>query len=482
MSARVVETHTSTLLFLDGQVLKRKKPLDLGFADFRTLAAREAACEQEVRLNRRLAPDVYLGTATVLGVDGAPCEHLVVMRELPAGTRLAALVAAGADVDGALREVASQVAALHRASPAPARLLPVADADGLRSLWQQGLSALEAFPEQVPPEVVARTRDLALRWLDGRRPLLHRRQDRVVDGHGDLLADDVYVLPDGPRLLDCLEFDERLRVGDGLADVAFLAVDLERLGAPVAGRLLLDAYRAQAADDGPAGLEDHYLAYRAHVRAKVGCLHGAQQPGSARGLADLALAHLERARVRLVLVGGLPGSGKSTVASRLAARHGWQHLSSDVLRDELDPDDRYSPASVDRVYAGLAARAEGLLADGRTVVLDASLGDGRRRARLRAVADRASADLVEVCCVVPDEVAEHRLRTRTPGPSEATPAVRVLLRDRADPWPEARVVDTSGSVEQSLATVDRLTCPGRHDAHLVPSYREPPPSVPVGRG
>lgn len=480
MSARVVETHTSTLLFLDGQVLKRKKPLDLGFADFRSLAARRAACEEEVRLNRRLAPDVYLGTATVLGVDGAPCEVVVVMRELPPDARLAALVAAGADVDDALRAIATQVAALHRTCPAPARLLPVASRDGLRSLWQQGFSALRAHPDQVAPEVLARTEELALRWLDGRAPLLLRRQDRVVDGHGDLLADDVYVLPDGPRLLDCLEFDERLRVCDGLADVAFLAMDLERLGAPASGRLLLDAYRSATADDAPAGLEDHHLAYRASVRAKVGCLPGAQQPGSAALLAGLALAHLERARVRLVLVGGLPGSGKTTLAARLAAEHGWSHLSSDVVRDELDPPDRYSAASVDRVYGELAARAEGLLGDGRTVVLDASLGDAGQRARLRAVADRGAADLVEVRCTVPDPLAEERIRTRPAGPSEATAQVRRLLRDRAEPWPQATAVDTSGPVEQSLAAVERLTCPAGHDARLVPPYRGPGPAA--GRG
>ncbi|MGZ6827052.1 MAG: AAA family ATPase [Mycobacteriales bacterium] len=485
MSARVVETHTSTLLFVDGTVLKRKKPLDLGFADFRTLAARRAACEEEVRLNRRLAPDVYLGTATVLGVDGEPCEVLVVMRELPGAARLAALVTAGTDVDAALRDIAGRLAALHHASPAPARLLAVAGADGLRSLWQQGISALEAFPEQVDSEVTARTRDLALRWLAGRGPLLQGRQDRVVDGHGDLLADDVYVLPDGARLLDCLEFDERLRVGDGLADAAFLAMDLERLGAPTAGRSFLDAYRAATADDGPAGLEDHYLAYRAHVRAKVGCLRGAQQPGSAGRLAGLALAHLERARVRLVLVGGLPGSGKTTVAARLAEEHGWSHLSSDVVRVELAPPDRYSPASVDRVYAELAARAEGLLAGGTTVVLDASLVDARQRERLRELAGRTCADLVELRCAVPDALADERIRSRPPGPSEATPEVRALLAGRADPWPEAGVLDASRALEATVAAADLLTCPAGHHApdgtRLLTPYRSQA-ALPAGVG
>jgi aminoglycoside phosphotransferase family enzyme/predicted kinase len=471
-AARVVETHVSTLFFVDGLVYKRKKAVDLGFADFRTREARQAACEQEVRLNRRMAPDVYLGVADVLGVDGTPCDHLVVMRELPASARLATLVSQGADVDAALEQVAGQLAALHRRSPAPADLREVASTEGLQRLWELGTAALEQHPEAVAPEVVARTRALALRWLAGRAELLRSRQDRVVDGHGDLLADDTYLLEDGPRVLDCLEFDERLRVGDGLMDAAFLAMDLERLGAPAAGRRFLDDYRSALADDAPAGLEDVYLAYRAHVRCKVSCLQGAQQPGAARQLADLALAHLERARVRLVLVGGLPGSGKTTLAARLAAEHGWLHLSSDVVRRaaRIPLKDRYSAATTDLVYADLAARARVALAQGRSVVLDASFADAHRRDEARRVAGQACVDVVEVRCVVPAEVADQRITRRPPGPSEATPAVRAALAARADPWPQARAVDTSGEVEQSLAAVDRVTCPAGHDDRLLPAF------------
>ena len=143
---------------------------------------------------------------------------------------------------------------------------------------------------------------------------------RARDGHGDLLADDIFLLDDGPRVLDCLEFDDALRLDDVLADVAFLAMDLERLGRPDLAERFLAAYRAASGDTWPSSLAHHHIAYRAQVRAKVSAIRAEQgvpdSADKAQALLRLALAHLEAGRVRLVLVGGLPGTGKSTARSR----------------------------------------------------------------------------------------------------------------------------------------------------------------------
>lgn len=457
----MVETHCSTLLFVDDRVYKRKKPLDLGFVDFRTLAARRAACEAEVELNRRLAPDVYEGVATLLGPDGEPCEALVVMRRLPDERRLGRVVGTGEDVRPALEAVAERLAALHATSRVDAPAAEVAGADGLAALWSTGLDALTPYPQWVPEPVRERTRELALTYLSGRAPLLDQRraEGRVVDGHGDLLADDVFLLPDGPRVLDCLEFDARLRVGDGLLDAAFLAMDLERLGRSDLGAGFLAAYRRAAHDDAPRSLEHHYLAYRAHIRSKVACLRaaqsGAEEDAAAAGrLAELALAHLEAGTVRLVLVGGAPGSGKTTVARGLAAALGATVLSSDVVRKALHAvsvgtDARaplhqgiYTAAATEATYAELLALAAWLLGTGVSVVLDATWTSAGRRAEARQLAGDAHAEVSELECVVTDELARHRMARRR-GPSDATYEVRAALRSEADPWPEAHPVDTS---------------------------------------
>ncbi len=492
MNASVVETHSSTLFFVDGLVYKRKKSLDLGFSDFRTRAARLVGCRDEVRLNRRLSPDVYLGVADVIGPDGELCDHLVVMRQMPDDRRLAALVVAGENVDGVLRNVAAQLADLHRRSPAPAHRRDLGRADAVQQLWTDGLDALREFSDLVAEEVRERTRELVLQWLAGRRPLLDARVDegRVSDGHGDLLADDIFALPDGPRILDCLEFDEGLRVCDGLADAAFLAMDLERLGAPAAARLFLSAYE-HAAGDTPAGsLEDLYLAYRAHIRSKVSCIRARQDPqpdivARARELSELALAHLERGRVRLVLAGGLPGSGKTTVAENLATAAGWVHLSSDVTRrglDGLDGDQhrddgfrsgRYAPDMTAWTYDTMLEQARAALTSGNSVILDASWIDQRSREHARSLARDAQADLVELQLTAPPGLADARILRRTAGPSEATPAIRRRLAADADPWPEATTIDTTAPIEETQRRVVAQVgwAAHTHDGTLLPPPR-----------
>ena len=182
---------------------------------------------------------------------------------------------------------------------------------------------------------------LAGRFLAGRSALLDARVrgGHIVDGHGDLLAADIFCLADGPRILDCLEFDDKLRWLDGLDDAAFLAMDLERLGADELAGRFLDWYVEFSGDPAPASLRHHYVAYRAFVRAKVGCLRARQGDRlagqEASQLAALTLRHLRAGAVTVVLVGGLPGTGKSALAGALADRLGWTVLSSDRIRKEL---------------------------------------------------------------------------------------------------------------------------------------------------
>ncbi|GHE74913.1 hypothetical protein GCM10018771_66290 [Streptomyces cellulosae] len=270
--AEVCETHTAVLFFAGDRVHKLKKPVDLGFLDYTTVPARRTACEREVELNRRFSPDVYLGLGELREPGARDPEPLVVMRRMPAERRLSRLVREGADVDDVLRAVARQLAAWHARAPRGPEVDAQGTRDALLSRWEDSFRQVrELAGDGGLPDEVPGVERLVRRYLAGRAPLFDTRiaQGRVVDGHGDLLAEDVFCLDDGPRLLDCLEFDDRLRHVDGLDDAAFLAMDLEQLGAPEAAAWFLARYGEFSGDPAPSSLRHHYVAYRAFVRAKV---------------------------------------------------------------------------------------------------------------------------------------------------------------------------------------------------------------------
>ncbi|MGO9856656.1 MAG: AAA family ATPase [Acidimicrobiales bacterium] len=462
---RVVETHISVLVFLGDRVYKLRKPVHFGFLDFTDRTAREADCRREVELNRRLAPDVYLGVADIV-MDGEPVDHMVVMRSLPGERRLAALVRAGADLDGWLHEVAVVLAVFHAGAERSATISQAATPAALAAAWGDNFEEVGRFVGSVlEPGADAQVRSLVQRWLVRYGPLLDARiaAGRVCDGHGDVQAEDVFCLDDGVRILDCIEFSDRLRYGDVCADVAFLVMDLERLGRPDAAGRFVSEYESLASERFPAPLLHHYVAQRAYVRAKVACLEWEQGRGGAGGRARqlhaLALRHLRLARPALVLVGGLPGTGKSTLAAGLAARTRWRLLRSDVIRRQLQPDvgpasaqsptepgtGRYAPEAVGAVYAELVRRARRHLERGEPVILDASWIDTAQRAAAGRAAEDTGSDLIELCCSCDDAIAAERIRRRQGGDdvSDATPEVRHLMAGKMSPWPSATVIDTS---------------------------------------
>ncbi|WP_182881795.1 AAA family ATPase [Microbispora sp. H10949] len=467
--AQVRETHAGVVILLGDHAFKLKKPVDLGFLDFTTLEARRAMCHKEVELNRRLAPDVYEGVADVSGPDGRVREHLVVMRRMPDERRLSALVRSGAPVEGALRQVARVVAGMHARSPHSPRIDEQGSGQALRSRWTASFREVRALPEAVlDSEILGDVERLTLRYLDGREPLFAVRiaEGRIVDGHGDLLADDVFCLDDGPRILDCLEFDDRLRFVDGLDDAAFLAMDLERLGAPRLAELFLCWYAEFSGDPSPPSLWHHYVAYRAFVRAKVACLRHGQGDSAAaweaRSLAELTLGHLQAGAVTLVLVGGLPGTGKSTLAAAVADRLSCTLLTSDRLRKELAGMSPHQPAaapfgegiycaeSTERTYAELLSRAERLLGLGEPVVVDASWTDTAHRAAAASLARRTSTHLTALRCVAPPRVTAERLARRTGGISDADRAIAAAMTATETPWPGATEIDTDAPPERTL--------------------------------
>jgi uncharacterized protein len=477
--ASVVETHVSVLVFYDDVVLKIKKPVRYPFVDFTDADARRRACEEEVRCNRRLAPDVYLGVAEVRLGDRV-VDHAVVMRRLPAWRSLAALVRAGDDGVGAgLDALATRLVAFHESAERSPEIDLAGDVREIRSTWDMLVSELEPFAGvAVDGAVLAEVDRSARRFLEGRRPLLAGRVagHHVCDGHGDLLASDVFLLDDGPRVLDAVEFDRRLRYVDVIADVAFLAMDLERMGAPDAADRFVAAYQSAAGAVFPEPLLHYYVAERAMVRAVVACLRGGEgADDEAAALLSLARAHLASARVVLAVVSGLPGTGKSTVATSAGESLRWPVLRSDEIRRELSGSagggplvapfllGAYSADRTEQTYATLLDRARIALGRGQSVILDATFTNRRWQRAAEELADESASDLVVVETVAPLPVAAERARDRRRRGSDISGADEDVVRDLAalaHPWPAAVAVDTAAGDEAlSARTACRVLWP-----------------------
>ncbi|WP_156685542.1 bifunctional aminoglycoside phosphotransferase/ATP-binding protein [Mycobacterium sp. Marseille-P9652] len=470
----VHETHTGVVILAGDRAYKAKKPVLTDFLDFRAPQQRERACRREVELNSRLSPDSYLGVAHLTDPAGGAGAAVVVMRRYHDSDRLASMAARESTetVRRALDAVAATLAHFHEAAERGDDIAAQGEASAVARRWRDNLSELEAYAQQGIPGVsgadVARLGRLVTEFIAGRGPLFARRirEGRIVDGHGDLLADDIFWVGGKPALLDCLEFDDRLRYVDCVDDAAFLAMDLEFLGRKDLGDHFLERYAEHAGHTeqmGPPGLRDFYIAYRAGVRAKVDCVRVTQGNPEAAGDAArhlaIATGHLEDAAVRLALVGGNPGTGKSTAARGLAERVGAHIISTDDVRRELRGSGAiggesgvldaglYSPGNVATVYETVLARARELLGEGWSVILDGTWRDPRAREAAHSVAAETHSRMIEMVCAAADDTAADRIRTRPTGNSEVTPEIAAAMAARPAGWDTAHRIDTSRDPE-----------------------------------
>ncbi len=474
------ETHLSILFFTPDRVFKLLKPVVLPFVDFSDTEKRCAAATDEFERNRAISPDVYLGLADVQE-HGVTTDRMIVMRRLPADRELKRLLSEGPQPE-LIAQAARHIASLHAGlSPLYGDQAEPATIAAVSQNWEDNLAAIEPhLGSVIEPDEFQEVASLARAYLAGRTPLFQQRIDDgwVRDGHGDLRAEHIYCTPDGPRLIDCVAFDDRLRISDALADVAFLAMDLDRLGGAAAAVALMRGWNDFTNEHHPSSLAHFYVAYRAHVRCKIACIrHAAGQVGAAetaRAYHRLARRHLEHARIRLVLVGGGPGSGKSTIAQDLGGYLGAAWLRSDEVRKDVakighdthafaEPDEGpYSPEVSVRTLDELYRQTELLLRNGVSVVLDATWRSAADREALRKLGSQTASRVTELRCDLPAPIAKERIARRMASiynPSDATPELVDFMAERFDEWPEATVVNTAVSVAESLAAARRAVVP-----------------------
>ena len=490
----VHETHVSQVLVAGDRAFKRKKPLVLPFLDYGSEERRHALCREEVRLNRRLAPEVYLGVRALVPTgdgglalaeegDPAAVEHVVEMRRFDEAATLAGRLVAGARLDeGQVRSVAVTLAGFHAAAPIAGE-----DAGGPVAVERRMLVNVHELLEVVgDPETLDRV--LALErflhaFLRGHRELLRARvrDGAIRDGHGDLRAEHVLLSGGTVQVVDCIEFDAALRESDVADDLAFLVMDLAANGAPEAADALVAAYRAAGGDPGPDALVAFYAAHRALIRAKVALVRAGQladagaraaaREESAR-LLGLAESLAWRARLPLtIVVCGPPASGKSFLARALATRSGLPQHGSDATRKRLAglaateraAADQYGTAANLRTYAELGRLArEAVHASGGAIV-DATFRHADDRAAF-AEAFAGAAPTVVVECRAPAAVLLGRAAVRERDPtSESDAGLDVVRRElgRWEPLDEVPAADhvvlrTDRPVVEALADLQAL--------------------------
>ena len=439
-----VQTHISHVFLTRSRVYKFRKAVRPGFLDFGTRAERAADCLREVALNRRLAPDVYLGVAPLFREGGSLCvgavaaaltpgalEHCVVMRRLPHGRDALTLLGQGELGPAEIDAVASAIAAFHErhtlVNPAGT---PEAWLARVRGPMEANFgSLLEGDLRAAALDARARTR----RAIQACTAELERRcrDGRAVDGHGDLHLQHVWFETDGavPLFIDCIEFSDALRQVDAASDIAFLAMDLCYRGSDRLAARLLRQYARARDDFGLYSVVDLFMSYRAAVRAKVADLAARDRdvPEAQRRASALSAArHLELSRellgkrrpCMLIAMAGAVGTGKTTAAELLADELGGAVIGSDRVRKQLAglrPDDRsgaprgiYTETWSVRVYTALLERARHVLGSGRTAVLDATYARAEHRDRARALA----AALGVPFCVVETRCAAATARER----------------------------------------------------------------------
>ena len=489
----VCETHASMVFLAGDQAYKIKKPVRLPFLDYSTLDLRRRFCGEEVRLNARFAPGVYLGVRSLVERDDklalsephdlAALEYVVVMRRLDPETTLERLVQRGAADERLAAEVGEAIAAMHAASPrAPAGYWsPAYVGERVRENFDTTAPELGGLVDRTTFEAVRRFSEAFLR---SSHDLLTRRADGSVhDVHGDLRAEHMLVEDGRVMMIDCVEFDDRFRCIDVAADLAFLTMDLERLGAPELATAAEQAYVARTGDADVHALLPFYSCYRAWVRGKVMALRARQLSRAdpetagteeqAAALFALAQRFAWRARLPLVLVVCGPGaSGKSTLAAELEARSGLLHLSSDRVRKELagiDADTRgdaaiYREEHTARTYAELADRAVSAVSERGGAIVDATFTSAAQRTTLIERLSGSGARILWIECSAPPDVLRKRAVVRELGPergSDATwPVVAAQLEartplDEVDPQ-SRHSVRTDRPLAASLDEDDRF--------------------------
>lgn len=480
-SVDVVETHISWVLLAGRYAYKIKKPVSLGFLNFTRLSARRMYCEEEVRLNRRLAPSLYLEVVPIGGTPEHPelgampaIEYAVKMRRFAAGRLLDQLLTRGQLTSRHIDLLATQVAKFHAGLPSAAPDSGYGTPQTIAKPMRQNFQGLTALLNGADADLISELQSRSEREYAANLELfeLRRRGGLIRECHGDLHLGNIVLLHGVPVPFDGIEFDPRLRWIDVMSEVAFVVMDLMHRDRHDLAFRFLNAYLEVSGDYRGLGVLRFYLGYRAMVRAKISAIRAKQ--GAATGIAEchryLALSNesLGLYRPALILTHGLPGSGKSAVSQVAVERLHAVRIRSDVERKRLfglaaqeNSHERiaggiYGRDATRRTYAKLRQLAAQLLNVGFTVIIDAAFLKRCQRRDFQTLAAELAAPFVIVDVRADTSKLRQRVGRRSEVESDASEAdldVLELLAAGNEPFQadeHTHVIefDNSGSVNE----------------------------------
>ncbi len=502
---KLIQTHLSWVFLAGDVVYKVKKPVDFGFLDFTTLEKRRFFCSEEIRLNRRLCPEIYLDVVPIgkdkghyrVEAPGEAVEWAVKMKRMPDDGLMSALIKRDEIEKRDIENICEILVPFYQRAKAPEDKLWLGGIDVVRENCVENFTQTEDFAGKVfPRETFEEIRRFTLSFLEKEEALFEQRQKGgwVVEGHGDLYSANICFdrKQDKIYIFDCIEFNERFRYGDVVADVSFLSMDLDFLGLCDLSAYFIELFRQKSGDNELLRLLDFYRCYRAYVRGKIGCFTWAspEVDEKTRNLSlemakryfQLALRYAGGVKERptLFVFMGLSGTGKSTIARAFAKKRDMEVFNSDYVRKEyvsgipaeekrLEPFGKgiYSKEFTKKTYRALSRLAGERLVLGKSVILDATYIDPEKRKRVRELAGSCGANLVFIHCTCPEEVALERMKRRLKASGEVSDGRQEIYQKQKTIFvppdgSEAHKVielDTTKSIEEILSDLERRVQP-----------------------
>jgi len=455
----LLETHISWVLLTGDFAYKLKKPVDLGFVNFSTLERRRFFCGEELRLNRRLAPEMYLEVLPISGSPQAPqvggsglaIEYCVKMRQFDQDALLSRIIASGKLLPKHVEALAGQVADFHSHIPVAALTSRFGTPDSVAEPMRTNFAHLDLARDEASQRIIRELRE----WCERE---LARRRDRFVERkaggfirecHGDMHLGNMILENDLVTIFDCIEFNEDLRWIDVLSEVAFCAMDLEDRGRPDLAHRFINAYLEWSGDYGGLSVYPIYWSYRALVRAKVASLRGTQSHvaeeekrrllGELHNYLQLAERSTRPRTQFLAITHGVSGSGKTWGSQAIVDRLGAIRLRSDFERKRLAgldalaatgsglARDLYSAEFTRRTYECLVDLASAVIRDGFSVLVDATFLERANRERFRSLSEQLTVPFVIVDFPADEATCRQRIRERTRRGNDASEATEEVL-------------------------------------------------------
>jgi aminoglycoside phosphotransferase family enzyme/predicted kinase len=451
-SVELLQTHISYVALTGTYAYKVKKTVNFGFLDFSTLDKRKYYCEEELRLNRRLCPKIYLGVLPITQKDstleldgsGTIVEYALKMKEFPQEFIMTNMLKQNKVTEETIDHICSILIEFYAAQEPSEEIKKYGELQAVKQNIDENFDQTKPMIDiTVPKNTFWSIKDAANKFFERKKEVFGHRmsEGKIFDCHGDLHSGNIVITAENIHIFDCIEFNDRFRFCDIASDIGFLAMDLDYLNFPYLSSHLISRYVEKSADKGIYNVLNFYKSYRAFVRGKV---HGFQlndphiDPGKKKGIIESAKKYFElssyyaalfsldlhKKKPLLFLVSGLSGTGKSTIAQKIAVDYHAVQINTDVVRKEVAGIDQferhhdqvdtglYDPKRVDDTYEQVMKRAEGVLKKGGNVVLDATFQKKKYRKMAHHIAMKNHSTVVIVQCVCPDEVVKKRLEDR----------------------------------------------------------------------